>query len=72
MKLQKKATPTRTLRSNNNGTLIDFNKNSKTFEKQTAETFNQLPANIRSSMTLSSFKTHVKNFYFDQALARNL
>ena len=46
LKLTQKVASTRNLRSNNKGILIHANQQSKTFEKQTGNIFNKLPANI--------------------------
>ena len=71
LKSTQKVASARNLRSNNEIILINFNQQSKTFEKHTRDIFNKLPTNIESVEKLSVFKTKVKNYFLDQALAGN-
>ena len=71
LKSTQKVACTRNLQSNNKVILINVNQQSKTFEKHTKNIFNKLPTNIQSVAKLLVFKSKVKTYFLDQALAKN-
>ena len=64
----------RNLRSNqeNVGPMIECNEKAKTFQHDAALVFNSLPKKIREVNKISMFKTNLKNFLLDKALANHI
>ena len=52
--------------------MIECNEKAKTFQHDAALVFNSLPKKIREVNKISMFKTNLKNFLLDKALANHI
>ena len=55
----------------NSGVLVECHNNHKSFQHDAKNAFNDLPKEIRESLSYSTFKSKTKSYLLDKAVARN-